>query len=285
MKKPKPHRTIRGVYPLPTLFTAANLALGCIGVGLLFDRGEAGALMCAILIVVAALTDSLDGRIARATNTTSAFGAEFDSMADVISFGVAPAWLLYVYCLGTLWPIGLAAAVWYITCTAFRLARFNANVENKGGAFNGLPSPVAASTAASFVIMMETLHRLNFWNSGVASTDYALQQALAPWAAAALGTLGWLMISTTPYLSLKGINLSRPQPVRLVVAGLVLIYVVWSLPQLLFPILLLYIFTGLMANFLIRVHWVEVVAPRVVQRAERLLAGPRPITTHPKPSK
>src|SRR5947207_3765898 len=112
MSPARKHRTIRGVYPLPTLFTAANLALGCIGVGLLFDRGESGALLCAVLIVVAALTDSLDGRIARATDTCSPFGAEFDSMADVISFGVAPAWLMYVYCLETLWPIGLAAAGW-----------------------------------------------------------------------------------------------------------------------------------------------------------------------------
>jgi len=280
----KKHRTIRGVYPLPTLFTAANLALGCIGVGLLFDRGEAGALMCAILIIVAALSDSLDGRIARATNTCSEFGGQFDSMADVISFGVAPAWLVYVYCLGSLWPVGMAAAVWYITCTAFRLARFNANVENKAGAFNGLPSPIAASTAASFVIMMETLHRLYFMPPEAVSSDLSLQQAIAPWAAGALGILGWLMISTTPYLSLKGFDLARPRPVRLVVAGLVFVYVIWSLPQLLFPISLLYIFGGLIANFLVRVHWIEVIAPRVVQRAERLLAGPRHVPATPKPN-
>jgi CDP-diacylglycerol--serine O-phosphatidyltransferase len=284
MTRSRKHRTIRGVYPLPTLFTAANLAMGCIGVGLLFDRGDAACLSCAILILVAAISDSLDGRIARATGTCSAFGEQFDSMADIVSFGMAPAWLAFVFCLKTLWPVGLAAAVWYITCAAFRLARFNANVENKSGAFNGLPSPVAAGTVASFVIMMETLHRLDAWASVAVAGDVALQQALAPWVAGAMGILGWLMISSAPYMSLKGFNMSRPQPVRLVVAALVFVYAIWSLPQLLFPIALLYIFTGLIANVVVRVRWIELVAPGMVQRAERLLAGPRHIAPHPKPN-
>jgi CDP-diacylglycerol--serine O-phosphatidyltransferase len=258
-------------YILPTLFTTANLVLGCLCVAFLFDRGEDAALVCTVLIFAAAVTDALDGLVARATGGCSRFGMEFDSMADLVSFGVAPAWLAYVYCLKSLWPVGVAACIWYVTCAAFRLARFNAQVENRIKGFSGLPSPAAAATVASFVILMETLPRLSVARL-MPSQDYMLY-SLAPWVSGMMALLGWLMISRTPYLSLKGFDLTRPRPIRLVVAAVVLGFVIFSLPWLLFAIFLLYVFAGLIAGLLIRVRWLEVVVPAWVEWAERVTRG------------
>src|SRR5262245_33583383 len=122
-------RMIHGVYPIPTLFTATSLIVSSTGMAALFDGGEVAALMCAVMLLISAVMDGFDGAVARATNSCSAFGMQFDSMADVVSFGVAPAWLMYVYCLKTFWIAGLAAAVFYLTCVAFRLARYTANTE------------------------------------------------------------------------------------------------------------------------------------------------------------
>lgn len=260
----------RGAFLLPTLMTTGNLILGCLVVACLFDRGTDLALTCAILILLAGLLDVFDGVVARATNTSSHFGMEFDSMADVVSFGVAPAWLLYIYCLDGFGFVGLAACVWYITCTAFRLARFNARVEDRVTGFSGLPSPAAAATIASFVILMETFSRLSFAQA-MPSIDI-LARAVAPWVSVGLAGLGWLMVSRTPYLALKGIDFHRRRSIRLVLAAVVFGFVLWSLPQLLFPLALLYVFLGLVASFLTRVRWAEVVVPAWVEWAERMTA-------------
>jgi CDP-diacylglycerol--serine O-phosphatidyltransferase len=259
----------RGIFLLPMLFTTASLVFTSIGMSMLFERGSAAAFTVAILIFAAAMMDFLDGRIARATNTCSAFGAQYDSMADLVSFGVTPAWMAYIFCLRAL-PFhgGLVVAVWYITCVAFRLARFNANVENTHGAFNGLPCPPAAATVASFVILMETLPGLQLGLSAPAP------EAMAPWVAFGMVGLGWLMASRTPYQSFKSVNASKPRPVRVALTFLVFGFAVWAFPQLLFGIALLYILTGLVIRFLTRVRWVELVAPRAVLWAERRLGAP-----------
>lgn len=262
--KPRP----RGIYMLPMLFTSASLVLTSIGMSMLLIDGATAAVTVAVLVIAAGCADFLDGRIARATNTCSAFGEQYDSMADLVSFGVTPAWLLFVYCGHTLPIWGLVASVWYVTCVAFRLARFNALVENAHGAFNGLPCPPAAGTLASFVILMERLQRLYPGFSAPAP------EVLAPWVACGMAFLGWLMISKTPYQSFKTVNASRPRPVSFALMVLVFLFVIWSLPQLMFPIALLYILTGLIMRFLTRVRWVELVAPRAVLWAERRLGGP-----------
>ena len=261
----------RGIYMLPTLITTGNLVTGCLIVGFLFDRGAEMALTGAILILIAIALDVLDGLVARATNTTSRFGMELDSMADLVSFGVAPAWLAYVYCLKGLWPVGMAACVWYVTCAALRLARFNSESENRVSGFSGLPSPAAAATVASFVILIETLPRFTFIH--LSATPEVMVAALAPWVTVAMGAIGWLMISHTPYLALKGVNLHRPRPLRLVFAAVIFGFIIWSFPQLLFAVLMIYIFTGIVAVLLTRVRWAEVVAPAWVAWAERMRSG------------
>lgn len=278
-------RTIHGVYPIPTLFTSTSLIVSSVGIAALFDGGEVAALMCAVMILVAAVMDAMDGAVARATNSCSPFGVQFDSMADVVSFGVAPAWLMYVYSLKTFYIAGLAAAVFYLTCVAFRLARYNASAEGDTGGFSGLPSPPAAATVASFVILMETLPRFEIILFARPSQDMGMQQAIAPWAAVLMAGLGWLMVSRTPYIHVKSMNLTRPRPAGVVLAVLVFGYAVWALPQLLFPGFLLYALTGLLTRFLVNVRWAEVVVPAWVDWAERRLAGPRQATAPSKPGR
>ena len=150
-----PNRRLqRGVFLLPSLLTVANMfcGWGCI---VLAMRGD--YVTAAPLIGFAMVLDTLDGRIARLTGATSEFGEEFDSLADVISFGVAPATLVYAWGLEPLGRLGGAVAFLYVTATAMRLARFNIQV--KGGDkryFVGLPSPPAAGVLVATVFAYPT---------------------------------------------------------------------------------------------------------------------------------
>jgi CDP-diacylglycerol---serine O-phosphatidyltransferase len=139
----------RGVYLLPSLFTMANMFCGyaCVVFAM---RGEFAT--AAPFIGFAILLDMLDGRVARMTGTTSAFGIEFDSLADVISFGVAPAILVFAWGLQPLGRIGWAAGFLFVAAAAVRLARFNIQSGSQDKRyFVGLPSPAAAAVPASTV--------------------------------------------------------------------------------------------------------------------------------------
>lgn len=146
---PTSRRFRRGIYILPTLFTVGNLFCG-FGSLLQAYSGKFG--WAALLIIIAGLLDGLDGRIARLTNTTSEFGIEFDSLADVVSFGVAPAFLVYSWALAPLERVGWWIAFVYLVCVAMRLARFNIQrrIMDKRY-FAGLPSPAAAGILACVV--------------------------------------------------------------------------------------------------------------------------------------
>ena len=145
----KSHRVRRGIYLLPTLFTVGNLFCGFSSLVQAF-MGALG--WAALLIVIAGILDGLDGRIARLTGTTSEFGLEFDSLADIVSFGIAPAFLIYAWALTPLGRVGWLIAFLYVVCAAMRLARFNIQrfVADKRY-FVGLPTPAAAGTLACLV--------------------------------------------------------------------------------------------------------------------------------------
>ena len=147
----------RGMFALPSLFTLGCLFFGFFGIiqamNLRFDYA-------AICVFVAMVLDSLDGRVARMTKTQTAFGAELDSLADMVSFGAAPALIVYEWALTSLPSprIALAAAFIYAACAALRLARFNVQIGSVDKRFfNGLPSPAAASVVAGFVLLMDDL--------------------------------------------------------------------------------------------------------------------------------
>ena len=244
-------RPRRAAYALPTLFTAGNIFLGYISIlrsfrgAMLAATQSAGAAehfeTAAKAIGVAVFLDGLDGRIARLTNTTSDFGREMDSLADVISFGLAPAVLAFAWGVqfidGTvsenirrqLFNAGYLVAFLFLLCGAARLARFNIQKnpvpKNPGRPdrkyFVGLPIPAAAGLVAAVVYASDS-EPLRWWPLSV------LWLAL-------LGMLGFLMISTWRYYSFKGISLSRAySPLIIILLG-GLIYAVWNYSQ---PVLL-----------------------------------------------
>jgi CDP-diacylglycerol--serine O-phosphatidyltransferase len=188
-------RLRRGIYLLPTTFTVGNLFCGFVSI-VLSSRGE--YVTAAIVIILAGILDGLDGRIARLTGTTSEFGVEFDSLADVVSFGVAPAFLAYQWALLPLRRGGWLIAFLYVVCAAMRLARFNlqAGIQDKRY-FAGLPSPSAAGTIACTVFAVPSL------------PPGRLPAVLA---ALAVTTVAALMISRVRYRSFHNLDLRNRRP-------------------------------------------------------------------------
>jgi CDP-diacylglycerol--serine O-phosphatidyltransferase len=193
----------RGVYLLPNLLTTAGLFCGVYAIAQILEAAYPRA---ALAIVAAQFFDILDGRVARMTNTTSRFGVEYDSLCDLVSFGVAPALLIYRWALMPWGVWGWLAAGLFICCAALRLARYNTTVGLADpGFFAGLPVPAAAVTLAAVVLMYKYLGR-----SGLPAKHLALP--LLTYGLAAL------MVSTLPYITGKQLRLQRRQPLWLLIA-------------------------------------------------------------------
>lgn len=224
-------RRRRGIYLLPNLFTMAALFSGFFAiVQAMNQRFE----MAAIAIFVAMVLDGMDGRVARLTNTQSAFGEQLDSLSDMCSFGVAPALVMYEWLLQDLGRWGWAGAFVYCACAAARLARFNANlgVVDKRF-FQGLPSPAAAALIAGFVWL-------------AIDNKFHIKDAAMPWVAFGLTVYaGLTMVSSAPFYSGKSFHLTRSVPFWVMVAIIVLIFVVSSDPPIaLFTLFCLYALSG-----------------------------------------
>jgi len=201
----------RGIYLLPNLFTTAALFFGFYAVVQAMNGRFENA---AIAIFVAMVLDGLDGRIARMTHTTSDFGAQYDSLSDMVSFGVAPALVMYEWALKDLGKLGWTAAFVYCAGAALRLARFNTNIDVVDKRyFQGLPSPMAAALLAGLVWIFDDL-----------GIDRELWLSVIAW----LFTMyaGITMVSSVPFYSFKEINLKRAVPfyvVALFAAGLAVV--------------------------------------------------------------
>ena len=221
----------RGIFLLPNLFTTGALFAGFYAV----VAGMQGDFYSgSVAIFVAMVLDGLDGRIARLTNTMSAFGAEYDSLSDMVSFGVAPALLMFNWALSDIGKVGWVAAFIYTACAALRLARFNTqHGSGDNRFFSGLASPAAAALAAGSVWLGQ---------------DYGLPARDLPWAfvhAALLVVLGFLMIANFPYYSFKQINLEGRVPfVRMLLALLLIGLVALNPPVMLWGLFLLYALSG-----------------------------------------
>ncbi len=228
----------KSIYLLPNLLTAANMVLGILSIVTALNDSLALSLAAegktqpfvwpARLILVAIFLDFMDGRVARATKTTSRFGMEFDSMADLISFGVAPALLIYLSVLRHLSIWGTSIMVLYVVCAAVRLARFNvqAAIEEKQH-FTGLPSPAAAGLLASYVL----LSRWEGWYSkgkmvnemmGWYVQNISYVELIVIPALTVLVAL--VMVSTIPYASLKKLNRETVKPWTL---AMIILFVFW----------------------------------------------------------
>lgn len=189
------------MYLLPSLFTLGNLFLGFTAVISALD----GAFVRASLMVfVAAILDTLDGRIARLTGTESDFGTAFDSLADVLTFGSAPALISFLWGTQTLGRVGWLAPLFFLVATTTRLARFNVQVKSVDSRFFvGLPTPAAAGTVMSLIFATPGVDPSETWLDG-------LMVAL-------LFALGILMVSTFRYPSFKGLDLRQRRSYRLLI--------------------------------------------------------------------
>jgi CDP-diacylglycerol--serine O-phosphatidyltransferase len=185
----------RVVYLLPNLITTAALLLGFWSI-VSSSQGHFGR--AALLIVLAGICDMLDGRVARATGTSSRFGSEYDSLSDVISFGLAPALLYYNWMLVPLGPRGWLIASLFAICAALRLARFNAGEQSSSNDYQGLPSTIAGGMVAVLVWFVEWL--------GFGPPFGAFFGSIVT---LGFGALALLMVSSVPYFSLKGVRIPR----------------------------------------------------------------------------
>jgi CDP-diacylglycerol--serine O-phosphatidyltransferase len=222
----------RGVYLLPNVLTTFGLFVGFFAV-ILATKGQYAD--AAIAIFVAMLFDGLDGRVARLTNTQSSFGEQYDSMADMLSFCVAPALLVYFWQFSDLGKIGWLGAFVYTAAGALRLARFNTQigVEDKRY-FQGLPSPAAAALVAGMVWTKQSI--------GV--TEYDQYLTLVSWVI--LVGAGVLMVSNIRYYSFKEINLKGRASFKLLLIATLIIIVTTLWPSaILFVFFLAYAVSGL----------------------------------------
>lgn len=226
----------RGIYLLPNLFTTANLFAGfyCI-----INAVNGNFYVAAATVFVAMVLDSMDGRVARLTHTQSAFGAEYDSLSDMVAFGLAPAVLAYQWALSQLGNVGLTVAFIYTACAALRLARFNTQIGKVDKRwFIGLASPAAAGVVAGSVWAVWA------WREpGISGADMPLVMVML--FALLVALTGLLMVSNIKYHSFKDLNLRGRVPFVAILVVVLAIAVIFSdPPRVLLLIFLAYAVSG-----------------------------------------
>lgn len=206
-----------GIHLLPNIFTTGNLFLGFYSIiaSVLGDYERA-----AVAIILGGLFDSLDGKIARWTNTTSRFGVEYDSLSDLVTFGMAPAILSFLWALKPFGRIGWLAAFLFMVAGAFRLARFNANVEVVDKKyFIGLPIPAGAGVIATSVIAYHYVF-------GYSASDKSF------WFVVVVLSIAFLMVSNIRYYSFKDIDLIKRRPFKVLVFSVLGALVIVAKPEI-----------------------------------------------------
>ena len=221
-----------GIYWLPNAITTMALFAGFYAIVQAMNNRFG---LAAVAIFVAMVLDGMDGRVARLTHTQSPFGAEFDSLSDMVSFGAAPSLVIYEWALKGMGKLGWVAAFVYCACAALRLARFNTNIDVVDKRFfQGLPSPAAAGLIAGFVWTMQA---------------FDIDPETIRWGAWVLAMFGGLtMVSNVPFYSGKDINLRKSVPFSAVVLIVLAVVAIWqvvdNLPELLFLLFVIYAVSG-----------------------------------------
>ncbi len=225
---PPPVRS-RGIYLLPNAFTTAALFCGFYAIVMAMNMQFSNA---AVAIFAAMVLDAVDGRVARLTNTQSEFGAQYDSLSDMVSFGAAPALIVYEWSLRGMGKLGWLAAFVYCAGAALRLARFNTNIAVVDKRFfQGLPSPAAAALVAGFIWLMDDLR--------IAGADFLwLSWSITLYA-------GLTMVTKVPFYSFKDVNFRKSVPF-IAIFLIVLIFVAVSSdpPKVLFGLFVVYGLSG-----------------------------------------
>jgi len=226
-------RSKRGIYLLPSVLTTFGMFAGFYSI---ISSINGDFTIAAISILIAMFWDTLDGRVARLTNTQSAFGAEYDSLADLVSFGVAPALLVYQWTLYELGRFGWLAAFVYLACAALRLARFNTQVGIADKRyFQGLPSPAAAGVIASMIWLK--IWTFASFDSDVISLGYYLGAGITI-------LCGLLMVSNIRYYSFKEFDSKKASFRFLLIVILSLIILVSKPNIILFTGFFVYLLSG-----------------------------------------
>ncbi len=224
----------KGIYILPNLFTLAALFGGFYAIVMAMNgRFE----QAAIGVFCAMVLDSLDGRVARLTHTQSAFGEQMDSLSDMVSFGAAPALIVYEWALKGLGKPGWIAAFVYCACAALRLARFNTNIGVVDRRFfQGLPSPAAAALVAGFIFVMNDAGFVD----GVRDTPWLVW---VTWGITLYA--GLTMVTNAPFYSFKDLSLKRSVPFVVIVAIVLFIALInLHVPIMLFLLFVIYGLSG-----------------------------------------
>jgi CDP-diacylglycerol--serine O-phosphatidyltransferase len=239
-------RIKKGIYVLPNLITTAGLFAGFYSI---IASVQEKYFVAAVAILVSLVFDGLDGRIARFTNTTSKFGAEYDSLSDLIAFGVAPSLLTYIWVMSSDGKMGWLAGFLFIACGALRLARYNIQIgiiESK--VFNGLAIPAAAAVIATTVIFFDFI--------GIEGKDYH------SYLTGVVILLSLLMVSSIKYYSFKGMNFHARMPFRifLIVVG-ILLFIYYKPEIMAFVIMVGYAISG-------PIWWVVKFGRKITRKAE-----------------
>ncbi len=229
-RRPQDGEIHRGTYILPNLFTTANMFCGFFGMVNSIDGHYQTA---AIAVLASCLFDILDGKVARLVGATSRFGVEYDSLADLVAFGVGPAVLMYMWALKPFGRLGWLAAFLFMACGALRLARFNVQVDTVSKKyFVGLPIPGAACMVAT-IVLFASQWRIPY------VPEHSIMLLITTY------VLGFLMVSNIPYNSLKDLEMLRGKLLPTLFMLLVLITVVAAKPHvMLFTMFLTYVVSG-----------------------------------------
>ncbi len=236
----------RGIYVLPNLLTTGALFFGFFSIiQATYDRFD----VAAVAILISLVLDGLDGRVARLTKTTSDFGKEYDSLSDVICFGLAPALVVFDWTISDLGKIGWLCAFLFVASTALRLARFNTFTGGEPGYFQGLPCPPAAALLVTWMWVMHDAQMRDSQFTTIATAILVFCLALA-------------MVSSIPYLSFKNIDLKGKVPfVAAIAMVLVIVLISFDPPRVLFAAALAYALSG-------PVLWVVKRKDRKLKKAE-----------------
>ena len=221
----------RGIYLLPNAFTTGALFCGFYAIVMAMNQRFEHACWA---VFIAMILDGLDGRIARLTNTQSEFGAQYDSLSDMVSFGAAPALVIYEWSLRGLGKLGWIAAFIYCAGAALRLARFNTNIEVVDKRFfQGLPSPAAAALVVGFIMMMT-------------DPDINISSRQVDWVSWGLAVFaGLTMVSNVPFYSFKDVNFRKSVPFIVVfLIALAFALVAIDPAKVLWPIFVIYGLSG-----------------------------------------
>ena len=219
----------KGIYILPNLFTTGSLFAGFYSMVATMNGEYRTA---AVWVLVSSIFDGLDGKVARLTGTSSKFGVEYDSLADLVAFGVTPGLLMYSWALKPFGRLGWLAAFLFVVCGALRLARFNVQVNTvESKRFVGLPIPAAASMVSATVLL--------FYHFGWPSSYKKLAILIL------IYFLAFLMVSNVRYYSFKDAGIIRRQPFAFLVLAILLLLVIAAEPvKMLFIIFICYILSG-----------------------------------------